>query len=318
MTATKVIFDTDPGVDDAAALLLLTKLPQIELIGVTTIFGNGDIETVTRNALWMKHVYGFDAPVARGSSVSLVGESAPPPTHVHGHNALGDVPLPDTALPELDPRPAHLLISELVRAHPGEVTIIAVGRMTNLALALAHDPGLVALVKQVVIMGGAFGGNNGNVSPAAEANIIGDPVAADIVFGADWPVVAVGLDVTRQVVLSKDRLDDWARSSDDPGLALVAAAKQLYMGYHGAFGVEGCYVHDSSAVAYVADPSLFGTRRGPVRVVRDGPARGQTIQADPNTPYPPSAWDARPHQDVAVEVAPDALLALMERAFTGG
>jgi len=316
MTNTKVIFDTDPGVDDAAALLFLTKLPQTELIGVTTIFGNGNIETVTRNALWMKHVYGFDAPVARGAAMSLSGETPRPPVHVHGHNGLGDIPLPEAELPPLDPRPAHQLISDLVRAHPGEVTIIAVGRMTNLALALSHDPEILGLVKQVVIMGGAFGGNNGNVSPAAEANIIGDPVAADIVFGASWPVVAVGLDVTRQVVLEKERFDAWAANSDDRGLALVASAKQHYIGYHAAFGISGCYVHDSSAVAYVADPSLFETRSGAIRVLHDGPAKGQTIQADPNTPYPPNAWNERPEQEVSIKVNADGVLALMEQAFT--
>lgn len=313
---TKVIFDTDPGVDDATALLLLTKLPQIELIGVTTIFGNADLETVTRNALWLKQVYGFDAPVARGAGVSLTGEAGPAPAHVHGHNGLGDIPLPEGELPAPDPRPAHQLIADLVRANPGEVTIVAVGRMTNLALALAHDPGIAALVKQVVIMGGAFGGNNGNVTPAAEANIIGDPTAADIIFGAGWPVVAVGLDVTRQVVLEKSRLAAWAAASDDAGLALVAAAKQLYMGYHAAFGIDGCYIHDSSAVAYAADPSLFTTRAGPVRVVRDGIAAGQTIQADPGTPYPPNGWDGRPEQHVAIGVNAEAVLNLMEQAFT--
>ncbi len=193
----KVIFDTDPGVDDALALLYLHKHAQIDLIGVTTTFGNASVESTTHNALYLKQAWGFAAPVARGAGGPLQPEATPEawPVHIHGHNGLGNHPVPASLDVAADTRPAHQLIIDLVRAHPGEVTLVAVGRMTNLALALQQAPDIAGLVRGVVIMGGAFH-VNGNITPAAEFNIAFDPEAAHVVFGqfpkielADWEAV---------------------------------------------------------------------------------------------------------------------------------
>ncbi|ROT97828.1 nucleoside hydrolase [Histidinibacterium lentulum] len=311
----KVLFDTDPGVDDAAALLFLHRAAALDLVGITTVFGNADIATCTRNALFLKALFGIEAPVAEGAGRDLRGRAGPVPVHVHGENGLGDAPLSGIDLPRSDPRPAHQLIAETLRAHPGEVRVIAVGRLTNLALALDADPGLVELARDIVLMGGAFAGGNGNVTPAAEANMIGDPDAADIVFGAPWKVTAVGLDVTRNILLPRRVLADWA-DSGDPGLEFLAAAKRHYVAYHDRFGVDGCYVHDPAAVAYALDPGLFEITEGPVRVIRDGIAMGQTIQADPAIPYPPgSAWEGRPVQNVARQANASAILDLFEETI---
>lgn len=300
---TKVVFDTDPGVDDAAALLFLAACPNIRLIGITTVFGNADIETVTRNALYLKKRFGISAPVARGAAGPLAGKSEPPPTHVHGHNGLGDIAIDDIALPESDVRSAHRFIIDTVRANPGEVTLLAVGRMTNLALAIREAPDIIPLVREVVVMGGAFslGGHNGNVTPVAEANIIGDPHAADEVFNASWPVTAIGLDVTRKVILGPVELD---RLEGDGGAAgrFIVESSRGYRAYHRQFGLDGYWVHDSTAAAYIASPSLFRLRKGPVRVVMEGIAAGQTIQRDWTQAYPPGDWDLAPDQNVAVDV----------------
>ncbi|MGO4835722.1 nucleoside hydrolase, partial [Rhizobiaceae sp. 2RAB30] len=152
----KILFDTDPGVDDAAALLFLQKHPGIELVGLTTVFGNSDIDRVTRNALFLKERFGVSAPVARGAASPLVRERGPAPIMVHGENGLGDVAMPDMEAIAIDPRPAWRFIVDTLRENPGEITIVAVGRMTNLALALAEAPDIVDLVREVVIMGGAF------------------------------------------------------------------------------------------------------------------------------------------------------------------
>ena len=298
----KLIFDTDPGVDDAAALLFLNACKAIDLVGITTVFGNAGIEAVTRNARYLKRRFDIAAPVARGAGAALDGTSSPAPVHVHGRNGLGDIPLDDAELPPLDARPAHRFIAEQLRRSPGEITILAVGRLTNLARALAEDPGIAGLAKEVVIMGGAFGlaGCNGNVTPVAEANIIGDPQAADIVFGASWRVTAIGLDVTRQVVMGQDDFDRLA-AAGDAGRFIVESS-QGYRNYHSRFGIDGYYVHDSTAAAFVVDRSLFATRSGPVRVATTGVAAGQTIQMDRSITYPPGAWDAAPDQDVAVSV----------------
>ena len=308
MAVQKILFDTDPGVDDALALLLLARHPDVELVGITTGFGNADVEVTTRNALLLSALLKIDAPVARGAGRALIRAASPPPAMVHGRNGLGDADLPKAELPALDPRPAHQLIADVLRASPGEVTVIAVGRLTNLALLLMHDPEAAALARRVVLMGGAFG-EAGNVTPVAEANVSGDPEAADQVFAAPWDVTAIGLDVTRKIRLSRDELDGWARHAD-PALSLIGQASALYANYHKRFGLDGCYVHDSSAVAYALTPSSFALSRGPILVTTGTDiAAGQAIQRDPAIPYPPTAWDERRDQARATDVDAEAVLA---------
>lgn len=307
----KIIFDTDPGIDDAAALLFAHRHPDIELLGITTVFGNADIATVTRNARYLSKLFGIDAPIAMGASRPLASQSRPAPAIVHGDNGLGNAELDESNLPALDPRPAHVLISDLTREHPGEVTIVAVGRMTNLAIALSHDPDLISRVQGVVIMGGAFGcaGPNGNINPASEANILGDAHAADQVFCADWPVTAVGLDVTQKTILREADLSGIASEGGVAGEFLVKITAH-YMRFHQRIGIDGCYLHDASALTFVVAPELFTLRRGAVRVVADGIAAGQTILRNEDVSYGPGAWDGVPKQDVAVGVEADQVLKL--------
>ena len=314
----KVIFDTDPGIDDAMALVFLAASPEVELIGVTTTFGNGTIETTTRNALYLAERFGIAAPVARGAGVPLVGEPADPPDFVHGGNGLGNVELPATIARQPDPRPAHQLIIDLVRANPGEVEIVAVGRMTNLALALREDPGIAALVKQVVIMGGAFGisGVLGNVTPAAEANIWGDPLAADEVTAAAWPLTMVGLDVTQQTRMPTDYLRALADAGGAAG-QFIWEVSRFYEDFHRRGGVDSIYVHDSSAVAYLLRPELFATRQGAIRVVSEGLAFGMTIQKPADVSYPPGDWDGRPAHRVCTSVDAEGLRQLYRTTITG-
>lgn len=314
----KVIFDTDPGIDDAMALLFLAASPEVELIGITTTFGNGTIETTTRNALYLAQRFGIEAPVARGAGAPLVGAPADPPDFVHGGNGLGEVALPESIAREPDPRPAHKLIIDLVRANPGEVEIVAVGRMTNLALALREDPAIAALVKQVVIMGGAFGVNGvlGNVTPAAEANIWGDPLAADEVTGASWPLTMVGLDVTQQTRMPTPYLRALANEAGEMG-QFIWEISRFYEDFHLKGGVDSIFVHDSSAVAFLLSPDLFQTRRGAIRVVSEGLAFGMTIQKPADVVYPPGDWDGRPEHRICVSVDPDGLRRLYRSTLQG-
>ena len=276
----KVIFDTDPGVDDAMALLFLHRHPLIDLIGVTTVFGNASIETTTRNAQFLHREWGIAAPIAKGAGRAYDERRHDdhPASIVHGEDGLGNIGVPDSIDLPLDPRPAFRFIIDTVRAHPGEVTLVAVGRMTNLALALDADPEIAGLVKEVVVMGGAFH-VNGNVTPAAEANIYGDPEAADLVFIAPWKVTIFGLDVTMQTLMSSAYLDEMA-ASQAPGLALLHNLSQYYIDfYRQRVGLDGMAVHDSCACVYLVAPDLFDYRTGPVRVVCGGLADGKTIQA---------------------------------------
>lgn len=316
-SAIPVIFDTDPGIDDAMALYLLARHPDIDLRAITTIFGNASIEVTTRNTQRLAAFYGLDLPIASGAGGPLrVGAERDAPAHVHGDDGLGGMVhrLPAAAR-ALDPRPAHELICDMVNAAPGEITLLAVGPMTNLALALRHDPSIAAKVKQVVVMGGAFGmhGHSGNVTPVAEANIINDPEAADIVFTAGWPVVIIGLDVTQEVVMTNDFLGDLRGSP--VGDFLWETTRHYQDFYDGLHGIGGIFSHDASAAAYIVAPALFRQRRGPVRVVLDGIACGQTIQDHRKPGAEPNAWSACPPQQVCIGVDAEGVRKLFASLF---
>ncbi|AXL48993.1 nucleoside hydrolase [Paraburkholderia caffeinilytica] len=319
MSQHKVIYDTDPGVDDAMALVFQALHPDIELLGLTSVFGNATIGTTTRNARFLAGRFAPGVPVAQGAAAPLKRAAPEPLAWIHGDNGLGNIAIEADFEAPLDARPAHRFIIDTVRAHPGEVTLIAVGPLTNLALALADDPQIALLVKQVVIMGGAFGtdGVLGNVTPAAEANILGDPDAADIVLGAPWPVAIVGLDVTQRTIMSQDYL---ASLRDRGGAAgqFVWDVSRHYEAFHEQSAqLKGIYVHDSSAVAYVLAPHLYTTRSGPVRVLTDGIAVGQAIQKPSTMPVPAPDWDGRPECAVCLGVDVPGMLALYERTICG-
>jgi purine nucleosidase len=319
MSKHKIIYDTDPGVDDAMALVFQALHPDIELLGLTSVFGNASIETTTRNARYLAARFAAGVPVAQGAAGPLRRIAPEPIGWVHGDNGLGNIALDATVQVPLDARPAHRFIIDTVRANPGHVTLLAVGPLTNLALALADDPQIATLVKQVVIMGGAFGigGVLGNMTPAAEANMLGDPDAADIVLGAAWPVAIVGLDVTQPTFMSRDYL---ASLRDRGGAAgqFVWDISRHYEAFHEQSAqLQGIYVHDSSAVAYVLAPHLYMTRSGPVRVLTDGIAVGQTIQKPSTMPVAAPDWDSRPDCKVCIGVDVAGMLALYENTLCG-
>lgn len=314
----KVIFDTDPGIDDAMALLFLHQHPAIDLVGITTVFGNGSIDTTTHNALYLKQVWDIAAPVARGAGAPLnpARPNDAPPRIVHGDNALGNIDIPDSVEVEPDPRPAYRFIIDTVRADPGNVTLVAVGRMTNLALALREAPDIAGLVKQVVIMGGAFT-VPGNISPVAEANIMGDPEAADMVVTAPWKVVVIGLDVTMQTVMTRAQLAELARRGG-ARVQLLSDMSQHYIDFYARFIDDGMVVHDSCACVYLVAPELFETRSGAMRVVSEGIATGQTLQKPDGRYFPPSAWDDKPSQLACIGIdAPAAVLDLIGEIIAG-
>jgi inosine-uridine nucleoside N-ribohydrolase len=294
------------------ALVFQALHPDIELLGVTSVFGNATIETTTRNALYLVERFAPGVPVARGAAAPLHREAPAPIGWIHGDDGLGNTGLVPQGHAALDARPAHRFIIDTVRAHPGEVALVAVGPLTNLALALEEDPEVARLVKQVVVMGGAFGtgGMNGNVSPAAEANMAGDPHAADIVFGAAWPVAIVGLDVTQVTIMSTDYLAKLRDAAGEIGQFVWDVSRDYEAFHRSSVGLEGIYVHDSSAVAYLLAPQLYTTRSGPVRVLTEGIAAGHTIQKPNGFAAPAPAWDDRPACDVCVEVDSAAMLAL--------
>ncbi|KXF82027.1 nucleoside hydrolase [Enterovibrio coralii] len=314
---TKIILDTDPGIDDAMAILFAEANPDVELVALTTVYGNAEINTSTRNALYLKQRFNFACDVAKGASGPLVRDPVGASVVVHGENGFGDVPLEEPSI-EADPRSAHQYIIDTVKASPGEITLVAVGPLTNLALAIEHAPEIASLVKEVVIMGGAFGTHEhtGNVTPFAEANIHDDPHAADIVLTANWPVTVVGLDVTHEAFFSSQYLDTVRDTCGDIGQFMWDISRFYLAFYKERMGVEGCFVHDPSAIAYVINPALFEVRKGPIRVVCDGPAEGMTLQKYRETKHKTDEWKDKPAQNVAIAVNDRALLDLFLDSMT--
>lgn len=311
----KVILDSDPGVDDALALYYLIRHPDIDLLGVTTVFGNAPVSVTTRNARFLLKAWGHDAPVHPGAAGPLTPDMPPEayPVHIHGQNGLGGYPVPDEAVDQPDSA-AQFLIDQ-VRANPGQVRILAVGRMTNLARALQLAPDIADLVADVVIMGGAFR-VPGNVTPAAEANIWGDPLAADIVFGAPWRVTAIPLDLTTRTFMTRGMLARLA-AEGGPGMQLIADLSQDYVGFYAQSGYDGMLVHDCTAAVYLTDPGLFDLAQSEVRVLSQGIALGLTLMNPVTRHGPLAAWDGRPRQFAAVDGQPDAILSHIARTCVG-
>ncbi|MEM1231117.1 MAG: nucleoside hydrolase [Pseudomonadota bacterium] len=313
----RIIFDTDPGVDDAMALLFAHRSPDIVIEGITTVLGNHTIDIVTRNALYLCERFGIDAPVHRGASAPLKVAAGDPPTFVHGEDGLGNIP-PFTTTRSAATAPAERFIVDTVNTNPGAITIVAVGRLTNLARALMLDPGIAGKVSQVIIMGGALGSNEhtGNVTPVAEANIIGDPHAADQVAQAPWPLAWVGLDVTMNCIMDRPRQERLRDAGGDIGQFIWDISRFYEASYFGRHELPGFPVHDSCAIAYLLAPELFRTQQGPLRVVTSGVSEGQTIQVPDGRTFPYAGWAETPSQAGALAADAAAVLDLYEQTLT--
>jgi len=281
----KVIFDTDVGIDDAMALLFLHYAPAVDLLAIVTGFGNASIENTTRNSLHMKESFDIRAPVYRGAAGPITpGLAVAFPDFVHGANGLGDITFENPAGCAEQTAGAQAIV-DLARQHPQQISIIAVGRLTNLALALELCPELPELVRELVVMGGAFGynGHSGNVTAQAEANIAGDPVAADRVFGSELRITIVGLDVTEETIATPAFFDNLRKNGAEAG-QFIHRISRCYLDFHLKLnGTCQCPVHDSSAVGYLLRPDIFVTRQGRVRVATDGANQGQTIFYEPDS-----------------------------------
>lgn len=277
----RVILDVDLGIDDAVALLLAHYSPAIDLVGITTVFGNTSLEKGTRNSLYIKEKFGIAANVYAGAAAPLYHPPHRIPTFVHGEDGLGDAEQRiEPSIKAAGPS-APEFIARTILDNPGEITVISVGPFTNLMLARLLAPEIVGKVRDVVVMGGAagFAGELGNATTVAEANAVNDPHATSALFRYEWPVTMVGLDVTYTSDASMDEayLHGLAAEAGEAG-AFLERINRFYMGfYERARGVRTTFQHDSIAVAYAIAPKLFETRRGKVSVITEGVAKGQTI-----------------------------------------
>ncbi|KAL0392416.1 UNVERIFIED_CONTAM: putative uridine nucleosidase 2 [Sesamum radiatum] len=273
----KIIIDTDPGVDDAMAIFLALQSPEVEVIGLTTIYGNVYTTLATRNALHLLEIAGrTDIPVAEGSHVTITkGTKLRIADFVHGTDGLGNQNFPPPEGKAIEQSAVDFLI-EQTSLYPEEVTVVALGPLTNIALAIQADPAFIKNVGQIVLLGGAFS-VNGNVNPAAEANIFGDPDAADIVFTSGADILAIGINITHQVILTDADRDKLAESSGKFAQYLCKILDVYFSYHHDAYSTKGVYLHDPTTILAAVDPSLITYVEGVVRVQTVGITRGLTL-----------------------------------------
>jgi inosine-uridine nucleoside N-ribohydrolase len=297
----QVIYDTDPGVDDAMALYYALAHPEIDVVGVTTTFGNVSVAQAAENALYLLAIAGRGhIAVTQGVGAPLGKAGEHPPAHIHGADGLGNLSQRAEHQRRRDPRSSAQFIVDMARQRPGEITLVAVGPLGNLALALEIEPQLPKLLLAVVIMGGTVL-EPGNVSPVAEANIWNDPHAADRVFCAGFALTMVGLDVTHQVILPVSLFKQLAGHHRHIATDTLHHAVAFYANFYSDLyphvaAIHGCFGHDVLAFVALTDPQFFQTETGALRVAVDGLAQGQTMLQRKSIPYPQSGWSVPPVQ----------------------
>jgi purine nucleosidase len=270
----RVIIDTDPGTDDAMAILLALNSPELEVEAISVVPGNVDGKQGLENALKLVSLANrCDIPITAGAEHPLM-QKLYTAEYWHGKNGLADLELPASKC-KVDPHFGPDLIIELVHRYPHEITLIPVGPLTNIALAVSKDPSIVGLVKDIVIMGGSISG--GNVDGAAEANIFGDPEAAQIVFTVGWMVTMVGSDVGERTLMLPRHLKE-LQSTRGPENDVVSDIAKFYIDRSEKNGWDGAAMYDPLAVAVVIDPTLVKWKEMHVDVETKGDyTRGETV-----------------------------------------
>lgn len=272
----RIIFDTDPGIDDACAILLALASPEVSVEGLSVVHGNCSLEQATTNALSVLELANAARiPVVKGCELPLVQPSLLAP-ETHGDTGLGYAKLPS---PHTGPVTQHAIdfLIEKILASPGEITLLAIGPLTNIALAIRQEPRIVQALKEIIIMGGALR-YEGNTTALAEFNTYVDPHAAHIVYHAGIPVTLVPLDVTYQCVLTQDDVRR-LQEVESPITKFVADATRFYMEFHDEFQkIDGCVINDPLALALAFAPELCTYRDLPVDVdISGGICMGKTV-----------------------------------------
>jgi purine nucleosidase len=270
----RVIIDTDPGVDDAMAILLALNSPELNVEALTVVPGNVDGKQGLENALKIVSLAGRCDVLVAGGAQHPLNQKLVTAQYWHGPNGLAGVELPASKC-KADSRFGPDLIIELVHKYPHEITLVPVGPLTNIALAVSKDPSIVTLVKDIVIMGGSITG--GNVNGAAEANIYNDPEAAAIVFNAGWMVTMVGSDVGERTIITRKHLAE-LQSTHGPEADFIYKLADFYVTRSEKSGYEGAAMYDPLAVGTVIDASLVTLKEMHVDVETKGEfTRGETV-----------------------------------------
>ena len=271
----KVLIDCDPGIDDSVALCLALFDPRLEVVAITATAGNVDAYQSTSNVVAILDQLDPPKRPRLGNAAIKDQVARADARHIHGEDGLGDVGIVGTEMH--NPHPAEKVISDVLREYPGEVTIIALGPLTNLARALQMEQDLAPLIDRVIMMGGSVEGI-GNITPAAEFNMYCDPEAARFVFQSPTTKTLIPLDVTSRVTLDLDFVSQLPAPSTRAGSLMHQLVPALFRAYHRELGEEGIHLHDAVAMLYAVHPELFEMREmaGDVEVSGEL-TRGATI-----------------------------------------
>jgi purine nucleosidase len=275
MNPTRIIIDTDPGVDDALTFLLALASPEIQLEALTTTQGNVTIDKATRNALSVLELgRASHIPVVQGSLLPLV-QPLRASAHVHGESGVGNSNLPE---PKTSPVAGHAVdyLIERVLAEPQQISIFPIGPLTNIAMAIRKEPQFARAVKELVIMGGAIL-ESGNITPQAEFNIYVDPHAAHIVFHSEIPITLIPLDVTQKCLLKPVHMERLLKIKS-PISRFIYDAVEVYLQYSVERGFEGVALHDPLTLATIIGPELLKQKEYYVDVdISGGVSMGKTF-----------------------------------------
>ena len=285
MTKTRIIIDADTGIDDALAILYALRAPNVIVEGITTVFGNINVEKAADNTLRLLELAkpGYEIPVAIGASKALVRETLEFGTHVHGENGIGNVEIPPSTQQPIRETASEFII-RMANENPGEIVLVTLGRLTNLSMALEMDPGLKDTLKKVVVMGGTIF-RPGNTTPVAEANIWGDPEAADHVFTSGTAVTMVGLDVTQKTRITQEHIDLLKRFGREENKEIISFMEESLVFYFNFYREANYFVnsaplHDPLALMVALQPDLVTCREMNVRVEHKGEHTAGMVVAD--------------------------------------
>ncbi len=273
MEKTKIILDCDPGHDDAVAIMLAAREPSLELLGVSVVAGNQTLENTQRNARNVLQWLGANIPVYAGCDRPMVRDKVIA-ADIHGSTGL-DGPVFPPLTKKLEPEHAvQFLIRSLLESE-GDITVVTTGPMTNLAMAMRLEPRITEKIRRIVLMGGSF--TNGNVTPAAEFNIIADAEAASVCFRSGRPITMVGLDVTRKALCYPEIVERMGRIGNRASNLFVALMGHFCKTQKQVFGWEGGPLHDPVTIAYLIDPEVLVTKPMNVQIdIRSTQSYGRT------------------------------------------
>ncbi|MEP9398775.1 nucleoside hydrolase [Mesorhizobium sp. KR2-14] len=261
----KIIIDTDPGQDDAVAILLALASPELEVLGITAVAGNVPLHLTTKNALKICELAGkTDTEVYAGAIRPMVRPLVTA-EHVHGRTGLDGPDLPEPTMKLQEQHAVDFIVETLMREEPGTVTLCPLGPLTNVALALVREPRIASRIKQIVLMGGGFF-EGGNTTPAAEFNIYVDPQAAHVVFRSGVPIVMMPLDVTHKALTTAKRVEKFRAMGTRVGTATAELLDFFERFDEEKYGTDGGPLHDPCVIAYLIKPELFKGRNCNVEI----------------------------------------------------